>query len=153
MCIRDRFDIEKIRPQLRTERSKAFFWSGRTDGVGGADIAAHIAGEKDGVTLESTIAKKKIVLPEWDFDDPSSMEAWSLASEAYAEQVSGEIRAVIGAELRPGNIWENIELPRLMENLNEMCIRDRVSRCSKRLLVLPARSDSRRRPAQQASRC
>ena len=45
------FDIEKIRPQLRTERSKAFFWSGRTDGVGGADIAAHIAGEKDGVTL------------------------------------------------------------------------------------------------------
>ena len=34
------------------------------------------------------------------------------------EQVSGEIRAVIGAELRPGNIWENIELPRLMENLN-----------------------------------
>ena len=68
--------------------------------------------------LESTIAKKKIVLPEWDFDDPSSMEAWSLASEAYAEQVSGEIRAVIGAELRPGNIWENIELPRLMENLN-----------------------------------
>ena len=46
------------------------------------------------------------------------MEAWSLASEAYAEQVSGEIRAVIGAELRPGNIWENIELPRLMENLN-----------------------------------
>ena len=112
------FDIEKIRPQLRTERSKAFFWSGRTDGVGGADIAAHIAGEKDGVTLESTIAKKKIVLPEWDFDDPSSMEAWSLASEAYAEQVSGEIRAVIGAELRPGNIWENIELPRLMENLN-----------------------------------
>ena len=112
------FDIEKIRPRLRTERSKAFFWSGRTDGVGGADIAAHIAGEKDGVTLESTIAKKKIVLPEWDFDDPSSMEAWSLASEAYAEQVSGEIRAVIGAELRPGNIWENIELPRLMENLN-----------------------------------
>ena len=29
----------------------------------------------------------------------------------------------------------------------------RASRCSKRLLVLPARSDSRRRPAQQASRC
>lgn len=37
---------------------------------------------------------------------------------AYAEQVSGEIRAVIGSELRPGNIWENIELPRLKNNPN-----------------------------------
>lgn len=36
----------------------------------------------------------------------------------YAEQVSGEIRAVVGSELRPGNIWENIELPRLKANPN-----------------------------------
>ena len=39
-------------------------------------------------------------------------------SGAYAEQVSGEIRAVIGSELRPGNIWENVELPRLKNNPN-----------------------------------
>ncbi len=30
----------------------------------------------------------------------------------------GEIRAVIGSELRTGNIWENVELPRLMKNPN-----------------------------------
>ena len=35
-------------------------------------------------------------MPEWDFNNPSTMEAWDLASGAYAEQVSGEIRAVIG---------------------------------------------------------
>lgn len=70
------------------------------------------------MTLESTIASKKITMPEWDFNNPSSMEAWDLASGAYAEQVSGEIRAVVGSELRPGNIWENIELPRLIENPN-----------------------------------
>ena len=58
-------------------------------------------------------------MPEWDFNNPSTMETWDLASGAYAERVSGEIRAVIEAELRTGNIWENVELSRLMENQNE----------------------------------
>ena len=31
---------------------------------------------------------------------------------------SGEIRAVVGLELRKGNIWENVELPRLKNNPN-----------------------------------
>ena len=53
-------------------------------------------------------------MPEWDFNNPSTMEAWDAASGAYAEQVSGEIRAVIGSELRTGNIWENVELPLLI---------------------------------------
>lgn len=30
----------------------------------------------------------------------------------------GKIRAVVGNELRPGNIWGNIELPRLKANPN-----------------------------------
>ena len=111
-------DIDKIRPQLKTEPDTAFFWSGRTEGIGGADTAANIAKGKGGVTLESIIAAKKIVMPEWDFNNPSTMEAWDLASGAYAEQVSGEIRAVVGSELRTGNIWENIELPRLKANPN-----------------------------------
>lgn len=109
-------DIDKIRPQLKTDPDTAFFWSGRTEGIGGADIAADIAKGRGGVTLESTIDAKKIVMPEWDFNNPSTMEAWDLASEAYAEQVSGEIRAVVGSELRSGSIWENIELPRLKAN-------------------------------------
>lgn len=111
-------DIDAIRPKLKTEPDTAFFWSGRTDGIGGAENAANIAKSRGGVTLESTIEKQKIVMPEWDFNNPSTMEAWDLASGAYAEQVSGEIRAVIGSELRPGNIWENIELPRLKNNPN-----------------------------------
>lgn len=55
-------------------------------------------------------------MPEWDFNNPSTMEAWDLASGAYAEQVSGKVQAVIGSELRHGNIWENVELPRLKTN-------------------------------------
>lgn len=57
-------------------------------------------------------------MPEWNFNDSSTMGAWDLASGAYAEQVSGEIHAVIGSNLRKGNIWESVELPRLKENLN-----------------------------------
>lgn len=68
--------------------------------------------------MESTFDSKKIVMPKWGFSKPSSMEAWDLASGAYAEQVSGEIRSVVGSELRQGNIWENIELPKLKDNPN-----------------------------------
>ena len=70
------------------------------------------------MTLESTIDDTNIIMPEWDFNSPSSIKAWELSSNAYAEQVSGEIRAVVGDELRPGNIWENVELPRLKNNPN-----------------------------------
>ena len=112
------FDVELIRGRLKTDPDTAFFWSGRTDGIGGMDVAKKIAKNKGGVTLESTIDDTNIVMPEWDFNTPSSVTAWEEASNVYAEQVSGEIRAVVGIELRPGNIWENIELPRLKANPN-----------------------------------
>lgn len=68
--------------------------------------------------METTIESKNIVIPEWDFSNPALMDAWDLASEAYAEQASGEIRAVVGSKLRSGNIWGNIELPKLKANPN-----------------------------------
>ena len=112
------FDVELIRGRLKTDPDTAFFWSGRTDGIGGMDVAKKIAKNKGGVTLESTIDDTNIVMPEWDFNTSSSVTVWEEASNVYAEQVSGEIRAVVGSELRPGNIWENIELPRLKVNPN-----------------------------------
>ena len=112
------FDVELIRGRLKTDPDTAFFWSGQTDSIGGMDVAKKIAKNKGGVTLESTIDDTNIVMPEWDFNTPSSVTAWEEASNVYAEQVSGEIRAVVGSELRPGNIWENIELPRLKANPN-----------------------------------
>ena len=68
-------DIDAIRPKLKTEPDTAFFWSGRTDGIGGAENAANIAKSRGGVTLESTIETQNIVMPEWDFNNPSTMEA------------------------------------------------------------------------------
>ncbi len=45
------FDIEQVRPLLKTEPNTAFFWSGRTKGVGGAEVAANVAKSKGGVTF------------------------------------------------------------------------------------------------------
>ncbi len=39
-------------------------------------------------------------------------------SASYARQVSGDVRAVVGQSLREGNIWENVELPRLIGNVS-----------------------------------
>lgn len=57
-------------------------------------------------------------MPKWDFDVPESIKAWEDTSAAYAKQVSGDVRAIVGKKLRDGNIWKNVELPRLMQNPN-----------------------------------
>ncbi|OXM15556.1 hypothetical protein CGZ75_02115 [Paenibacillus herberti] len=109
-------NIKEISLLLKTEPDTAFFWSGRTNGKGGADVAEEIARSNSGVTLESTIKDNSITMPEWDFNNPGSIQAWEDVSAEYARQVKGEVRAVVGKELRIGNIWENIELPRLIKN-------------------------------------
>lgn len=85
-------------------------------GVGGPENAANIAKSRGGVTLESLIESQDIKMPTWDVSDPDSLDIWDLASAAYAEQVSGSVHAVIGSNLRTGNTWENVELPRLINN-------------------------------------
>lgn len=130
-------NLKEIEPQLATEPDSAFFWSGRTEGVGGPDVAEAIAKSRGGVTLESTIKDKNIKMPEWDFDNPQSIKAWEDVSASYAKQVSGEVRAVVGQSLREGNIWENVELPRLMgnDNVTKITTIDPVSQTEKVIFV------------------
>ena len=104
----------------------AFFWSGcaKVDPssgkllVSGDEVAAEIANKCGGTTLETQIKVNNIEMPKWDFDVPESIKAWEDTSAAYAKQVSGDVRAIVGKKLRPENIWENVELPRLMQNPN-----------------------------------
>jgi len=102
--------------RVGTEPNQAFFWSGRTNGIGGVKVAGEIAQSRGGTTLEALIEKKGLKMPSWDPSNPSSIKAWEDISSEYASGVSGEVRAVVGQNLRPGNVWENIELPRLMKN-------------------------------------
>lgn len=101
-------------PKLKTAPNEAFFWSGRTDGIGGELIALDISKSKQGITLEGLVKRNNIDMPKWE-DKP---KIWEATSREYANQVSGEVRAVIGNKLRKGNVWENYELPALKQNPN-----------------------------------
>ncbi len=103
---------------FRTNPDSAFFWSGRTDGIGGPDVAGDLAGAGHGTTLEQLMESRGIKMPEWDADNPAVVDAWSKASATYADEASGTVRAVIGDDLRPGNVWESSELPALIDNPN-----------------------------------
>ena len=103
---------------FKTAPGTAFFWSGRTGGIGGADIALTIAKKYGGITLEGLIAERNVQMPAWNPQDSSTIYPWMNASAAYARQVSGLVRAVIGDDLRPGNVWSNTELGRLISNAN-----------------------------------
>lgn len=110
--------VEKYAEHLKTKPNEAFFWSGRTDGIGGQDIALEIALSKKGITLEGLIDKNKIPMPTWNPNDDNIQAIWSSISKKYADQVSGEIRAVVGKSVRKDNIWESFELPALKKNYN-----------------------------------
>lgn len=106
----------------RTDPDSAYYWSGRDAsgmGVGpdGSGIAERIAAGSDGTTLEMTLERSGLdPLPAWNRHDPESVRFWEEASAAYAENASGDVTAIVGSDLRPGNIWQTVEVGRLMDN-------------------------------------
>lgn len=113
---------DDLRHLTASEPDAAHFWSGRDAsgmGVGpdGSGIAERIAVGSNGTTLEMTLEKNGInPLPAWNRHDPESVRFWEDASAAYAENTRGQVTAVIGSELRPGNIWQTVEIDRLIGN-------------------------------------
>jgi uncharacterized protein YukE len=113
---------EQLQGITSTESDRAFYWSGRNaEGIGvGPDdsgIAELIADGSGGTTLEMTLAKNGVdPLPAWNRHDPVSVQFWEDASTSYAENAQGEVTAIVGSDLRPGNLWQTIEIPRLIEN-------------------------------------
>lgn len=101
-----------------TGSHEAVFWSGTTNGVGGTNVAEEIAIAFGGTTLERLVQSRGITLPKWNIHSSVSVHAWVVASMAYAKCASGSMRAVIGNNLRPGNIWEMVEFPALKANPN-----------------------------------
>lgn len=115
-------DLRQIRCNVKTQPNTAFFWSGRTEGVGGMDSAAAIAKANGGTTLEMLLEERKIKMPNWDASNPTVVNEWGQISKAYAQGACGLVRGVIGMELRPGNVWEGYEKGALMNNQNVKAI-------------------------------
>jgi hypothetical protein len=109
--------------RVSTQPNTAHFWSGKSinglgQKVGGANRAAEIAKQNGGTTLETLIEERNIKMPDWDPNNLNSIKAWEDISSEYANGASGEVKAVIGNDLRPGNIWQTKELPTLLKNPN-----------------------------------
>ncbi|MDR0587900.1 MAG: hypothetical protein LBG61_02845 [Burkholderiales bacterium] len=103
-----------LKNPFATEKDKAFFWSGM--GMDGAKAAESLAKQKGGTTLEMVIENRGINLPKFNPDSPATIEAWKEASRLYAEGASGEVRAVLGNNVKPTSIWNTQELPALKAN-------------------------------------
>ena len=112
------FDIRIIASLLKTEKDTAYFWSGKSNGIGGKDFVMKYAEENGGTTLELLMERKGIKMPIWDNSDPNSIKAWENASAEYAKQASGVVRAIIGSKVRPESVWLRIELNALKANPN-----------------------------------
>ena len=54
-------------------------------------------------------------LPAWNRHDPESVRFWEALGRLCREH-QGQVTAVIGSELRPGNIWQTVEIDRLIGN-------------------------------------
>ena len=109
--------------RVSTKPNTAHFWSGKSidasgQKIGGANRAADIAKQNGGTTLEMLIEERKIQMPDWDPNNPSTIKAWDDISAEYANGASGEVKAIVGNELRPGNVWQTKELPALLKNPN-----------------------------------
>jgi len=101
---------------VKTERDQAFFWSGRTEGVGGEHVAKQVAIAQGGTTLELQLERNGVVMPPWDPNNPKAVKEWKAISKSYGQQACGLTRGVIGQELRIDNIWEAEEKGALMNN-------------------------------------
>jgi hypothetical protein len=112
------YDISSIGYKFETPPNTAFFWSGRTNGVGGEARALEIANSYDGATIEKLISTENIEMPVYRPDDPFSKKAWNDASYEYANRASGEVKVILGKQLRPESVWETVELPTLLNNSN-----------------------------------
>ncbi|KAJ6548827.1 hypothetical protein B0H19DRAFT_952467, partial [Mycena capillaripes] len=96
-----------------------YFWtgllppfSGRADSV--EPRARDAARRLGGTTLEDTLVG--INMPTWAEQDQDSQDTWTYASEAYANAAQGVTYVFRGEQVRPTNVFDNLEFPRLVAN-------------------------------------
>lgn len=75
--------------RIKAPENQTVLWSGsqhpfaygseNIDNYYGPEVASYVASEHGGQTLEDTLDKSNIVLPEWDADNPESIECWKSA--------------------------------------------------------------------------
>lgn len=139
------FDINSCYDSFATEPNSAYFWSGL--GTQGADIAADIAANNNGVTLEMVMEQNKnsIIAAGFPYNEDlggfyftrDNIGDWEAASNAFAKQASGEVHAVLGDKVSDKSVWKTNELPTLSENnkVNKVIAVDPITGTDKDVLL------------------
>ncbi len=119
-------DINNCYDCFATEPNSAYFWSGL--GENGQDIAAQIAQENGGTTMEMLMDRNRdqLISAGFPYDEDlggfyftkDNVQDWQAISQAYAEQAKGEVHAILGENVRENSVWNTKEFPALTENDN-----------------------------------
>ncbi len=140
------FDIDAHRDCFKTKDDEAYFWHGRTNGIGGQNVAVDIASESNGKTLEMCMLENQKELEKagveflrkpdgnveifYGSNQEESAKFWNDCSKAFVEQASGNVHVIEGTDLRPNgqsekdypSIYNQIERPTLEQNQQVNCI-------------------------------
>ncbi|WP_197093392.1 ALF repeat-containing protein [Nonomuraea sp. SBT364] len=132
--------LAEVRAMLVGEYSSvkntAYFWSGRTEiepdkyRYAGPDEAGELARNNDGTTLERLMDSRGIPqasgrpgdwdpaeMP-WDEIQQQVNDAWDRISLAYARGASGEVKVILGRDVREQSVWMRQECKELLRNPN-----------------------------------
>ena len=135
------FDIAAHSHCFKTEPNEAYFWHGKSDGLGGQDVAIDIASQNNGKTLEmclldnrDELEKAGVIFDERpdgfriSYDGCKNEESrfWDDCSKSFAEQASGNVYVIEGTDPRPNgqaesdypSVYNRIEHPVLEQNHN-----------------------------------
>ena len=107
---------KRVVNNFATDAGEAFFWSGKTAGIGGADVAANFAKSQGGTTLEQ-LAKAPGSICLSGMQPTRCLPRLGKTPLVRSPKAhKGTVKAVIGDTLRPGNVWETYEFPALKLN-------------------------------------
>ena len=110
--------VSKIRNVLRPKPGGAVFWSGSAPGKGGKNVSVKKQAEKfakknDKETIGQAMKRTDIKIPK---NNKWYKPLWEMASNVFAKHSKGDTHAILGSKRTPGNIYERIEKPTLMNN-------------------------------------
>ncbi|RDB20317.1 hypothetical protein Hypma_012638 [Hypsizygus marmoreus] len=110
--------LKQVKNKLRPQPNQAVFWSGTTTKDGKLTSIRHDAGDyakaNGKETIHQALEKNNIKIP-GPRNNPASTRLWDAASKIWAFRSKGETNAILG-DRRPGNVYDNIEKPRLIKN-------------------------------------
>jgi len=106
----------RLKHILKTDDHQATFWSGWSGPKSSQAEAVKDARARGGTTLEMLLHQGGAKMPILTPGDKMAGQQWVKAAKIYALHAKGDVNAHLGETIRPGNIYEGVEKPILLQN-------------------------------------